>query len=196
MGARPEDPAASSDVGVDELLGAVYAELRNLARLRLARQPPGSTLSATALVHEVWLRMKGSGSERWRSRSEFFAAASILMRNILVDRAREKATQKRGGDQKRADVTPRQLSAPMPSDDLLALREALVVLEQEDPRSARLVALRFFVGMTIEEAAQVLEVSERTARSDWTFARTWLYDRLGSENDFANRPPVSGPDSE
>jgi RNA polymerase sigma factor (TIGR02999 family) len=196
MAALPEDPEPSSGIPVDELLGAVYAELRNVARMRLARQPPGNTLSATALVHEVWLRMKGSGSVRWRSRSDFFAAAAVLMRNVLVDRAREKSTKKRGGDQKRSDLTPGQLSAPMPSADLLALREALVDLEREDPRSARLVALRFFVGMTIEEAAQVLEVSARTARSDWTFARTWLYDRVGSEEKSADRPPVRGADSE
>jgi len=196
MAPRSEDPDSSSGIGADELLGAVYAELRNVARLRLARQPPGHTLSATALVHEVWLRMQGSGSIRWNSRSEFFAAAGTLMRNILVDRAREKATRKRGGDQKRADVTPQHLSAPLPSDDLLALREALIELEREDPRSARLVVLRFFVGMTIEEAAQVLEVSPRTARSDWTFARVWLYERLGCEGESANRPPVSSADSE
>jgi RNA polymerase sigma factor (TIGR02999 family) len=196
MAARSEDPEASSGITVDQLLGAVYSELRNVARMRLARQPPGSTLSATALVHEVWLRMKGSGSIRWRSRNEFFAAAAVLMRNILVDRAREKATRKRGGDRKRSDVTPGQLSAPLPSADLLALREALVDLEREDPRSARLVALRFFVGMTIEEAAQVLGVSARTARSDWTFARAWLYDRVGSEEKSADRPPVPGADSE
>ena len=103
MAERSEDPAASSDIGVDELLGAVYAELRNFARMRLARQPPGTNLSATARVHAGWLRMRGRGSIRWNSRRDFFAAAGVLMRNILVDRAREKATRKRGGDQKRAD---------------------------------------------------------------------------------------------
>ena len=195
MADRPEEPAPP-DIRTDELLGAVYAELREVARLRLAGQPAGQTLTATALVHEVWLRMKGSGSMHWHSRSQFFAAAGTLMRNILVDRAREKAAQKRGGDRKRSPVTPRQLSAPLPSDDLQAVHEALAELERDDPRAARLVALRFFAGMTIEEAAQALDVSQRTARSDWTFARVWLYQRLRGDPEIENPPPVSRGDSE
>jgi RNA polymerase sigma factor (TIGR02999 family) len=189
---RPTPP----EFDVDELLDAMYAELRNTARRRLARQPPGQTLTATALVHEVWLRMQKSGSTRWRSRAEFFAAAATLMRNILIDRAREKATLKRGGDMKRASITPRSLTAPVPSDDLQALHEALAILEREDPRSARLVMLRSFAGMTIEEAAEALGIAPRTARSDWTFARVWLHARLSRDGESKNHEPSSGGDPE
>lgn len=199
MAERPDDDAAPPEIAAEELLDAVYAELRNVARLRLARQPPGQTLTATALVHEVWLRMEGSGSTRWQSRAEFFAAAGTLMRNILVDCAREKGSLKRGGGRKRVDVTPRKLSAPLPSDDLQAVHEALQELEREDPRSAQLVVLRFFAGMTIEEAAEVLGVSSRTARNDWTFARAWLGELLSrddSDGKSANRLPGSRSDSE
>ena len=196
MADRPEEPAPP-DIRTDELLGAVYAELREVARLRLAGQPAGQTLTATALVHEVWLRMKGSGSMRWHSRGEFFAAAGTLMRNILVDRAREKATLKRGGDRQRESITPRSLTAPLPSDDLQAVHEALEKLEKEDPRSAQLVMLRSFSGMTIEEAAEALGIAPRTARSDWTFARVWLHDMLSRGDEESEKPkPSSGRDPE
>lgn len=175
------DDAPQPEIGADELLAAMYAELRNAARRRLARQAPGQTLTATALVHEVWLRMQKSGSTHWKSRKNFFAAAGTLMRNILVDRARAKAATKRGGDRVREDVTPRLLSAPAPSDDLLAVHEALEKLEQVDPRAAQLVLLRSFAGMTIDEAAEALGIAPRTARSDWTFARAWLHDLLSDD---------------
>lgn len=197
MSKRKDPPTTPpAEIDADELLAAMYAELRNTARRRLARQPPGHTLTATALVHEVWLRMNGSGSTRWKSRTEFFAAAGTLMRNILVDRAREKATLKRGGDRQRASVTPRALAAPLPSDDLQAVHEALEMLEREDPRSAQLVMLRSFSGMTIEEAAEALGIAPRTARSDWTFARVWLHEWLSRDEETENRQPTSDRDPE
>jgi RNA polymerase sigma factor (TIGR02999 family) len=192
-----EDGRTPAPFEVDELLGAMYSELRNTARRRLARQPPGQTLTATALVHEIWLRMQGAGSTQWKSRAEFFAAAGTLMRNILVDRAREKATLKRGGDRQRESITPRSLTAPLPSDDLQAVHEALEKLEKEDPRSAQLVMLRSFSGMTIEEAAEALGIAPRTARSDWTFARVWLHDMLSRGDEESEKPkPSSGRDPE
>lgn len=176
---RPDDePPSSGASETDDLLEALYTELRNVARRRVANGPPGATLTATALVHEVWLRLKASGSEQWRDRSSFFAAAGTLMRNIMVDRAREKASLKRGGDRRREELSTRQLGADDSLDDLRDVHEALEALEREDPRCAQLVVLRFFAGMTIDEAAQALEIAPRTARKDWTFARTWLYDVL------------------
>lgn len=190
---RPKPP---TDIDADDLLAAMYAELRNTARRRLARQPPGHTLTATALVHEVWLRMQGSGNTRWKNRADFFAAAGTLMRNILVDRAREKATLKRGGDRERESITPHALTAPQPSDDLEAVHEALELLEREDPRSAQLVMLRSFSGMTIDEAAEALGIAPRTARSDWTFARAWLHSHLSRDEEPEIPKPGSDADPE
>lgn len=172
----PQDPEA------DKLLAALYGELREVARRRLSRLPPGQTLSATALVHEAWLRIEKGPTLDWTDRDQFFAIAGTLMRNVLVDRAREKSALKRGGDRERVDLGTREMMEASRSDDLGAVHEILERLESEDPRSARLVVLRFFAGMTIQEAAEALEISERTARRDWSFAKAWLHRELSDED--------------
>lgn len=180
---KPQDETIPKiEIDADELLATVYGELRNVARHRLAQLPPGQTLSATALVHEVWLRIEGSPTVEWKSRAHFFAAAGTLMRNILVDRVREKSSLKRGGEHVRVDLTTRDLGADT-NADLEAVHEALDELEAEDARAAQLVMLRFFAGMTLEEAAEALEMSERSARRDWKFAKAWLYRALTNEDD-------------
>lgn len=161
-------------------MAAVYSELRIVAEGRLSKLAPGHSLSATALVHEMWMRLDRSPKEEWKSRAEFFGAAGTLMRNILVDRAREKSALRRGGDRRRVQLTTGAMSSS-PDRDLEAVHEALESLEREDPRSAQLVVLRFFAGMTIEEVAEALEISPRTARRDWSFARAWLYQNLAAD---------------
>ncbi|MDR3636421.1 MAG: sigma-70 family RNA polymerase sigma factor [Isosphaeraceae bacterium] len=167
------DPKAA-----DQLLPLVYGELRRLAAQKLARETPGQTLQATALVHEAYLRLVGSPSDvngsSWNSRGHFFAAAAEAMRRILVERARHKRTQKAGGDRRRFDLDGLEPAAAEADVDLLALHEALERLEATNKRQADLVKLRFFVGLTIEEAAQALGISTSTADNDWAYARCWL----------------------
>jgi RNA polymerase sigma factor (TIGR02999 family) len=167
------DPKAA-----EQLLPLVYDELRRLAAQRLAREAPGQTLQATALVHEAYLRLVGSPSDKsdasWNSRGHFFAAAAEAMRRILVERARQKRTLKAGGDRRRLELGDIQPAVEEPGIDLLALHDALEKLEAADKRKADLVKLRFFVGLTIEEAAQALGISTSTADSDWAYARCWL----------------------
>ncbi len=167
------DPRAA-----EQLLPLVYDELRRLAAQRLAREMPGQTLQATALVHEAYLRLVGTPSDAtapaWNSRGHFFAAAAEAMRRILVDQARHKRTVKAGGDRERIEMSDIEPAAPEPDVDLLALHDALDRLEAADKRKAELVKLRFFVGLTIEEAAQALGVSISTATTDWAYARCWL----------------------
>ena len=164
------DPRAS-----EELLPLVYRELRRLAKQRLAQEKPGQTLQATALVHEAYLRLVDSDeSQRWNSRGHFFAAAAEAMRRILVDNARRKQTEKHGGRLERQDIDGIDIAAPAPAEDLLALDEALARLEAGDPIQAQLVKLRFFAGLTEEEAASVLGVSRTTAQTYWRYAKAWL----------------------
>ncbi len=173
MAIEQGDPRAA-----EQLLPLVYDELRRLAAQKLARETPGQTLQATALVHEAYLRLVGSPSEAstpaWNSRGHFFAAAAEAMRRILVDQARHKRTVKAGGDRDRIGLTDIEPSVPEPGVDLLTLHDALDRLEAADKRKAELVKLRFFVGLTIEEAAQALGVSISTATNDWAYARCWL----------------------
>jgi RNA polymerase sigma factor (TIGR02999 family) len=161
-----------------ELLPLVYEELRQLAAVRLAAEAPGNTLQATALVHEAFLRLVGSPSDRWDHRGHFFAAAAEAMRRILIDRARQKATLKHGGGGKRQVLVPEAATTEEPAEDLLALDEALNRLEAEDPLKAKLVKLRYFAGLTLPEAAAALNLSERTAGRHWAFARAWLRDAV------------------
>jgi len=164
-----------------QLLPLVYEELRKLASLRLTQEKPGQTLQATALVHEAYLRLVDvAQAQRWDGRGHFFAAAAEAMRRILVDNARRKARPKHGGNLERFNLDEAAaLTGPAaPVDDLLALDEALTRLAIEEPAKAELVKLRFFGGLTIPQAAEVLDISEATAERYWTYARVWLYAEL------------------
>jgi RNA polymerase sigma factor (TIGR02999 family) len=159
----------------EELLPLVYDELRKLAAARLAQEKPGQTLQATALVHEAYLRLVGGGPEQnWDNRGHFFAAAAEAMRRILIENARHKQSQKAGGDCKRLELSDVEPTMRQPSVDVLALNEALDRLEARDARKAALVKLRYFAGLTIQEAAAVLGVSTATADNDWAYAKSWL----------------------
>jgi RNA polymerase sigma factor (TIGR02999 family) len=173
------DPGAAS-----QLLPLVYDELRRLAAQKLALENPGQTLEPTALVHEAYLRLVGSEdpSGKWEGRGHFFAAAAEAMRRILIERARRKRRRKRGGDRTRQALDPDQVAAPEVSEDLLALDEALTKLAASEPRVAQFVQLRYFGGLTIKQAAEVLAISTRTANTDWTYARSWLLAAIGGED--------------
>ena len=159
----------------DELLPLIYDELRRLAAHRMAHEVPGQTLQPTALVHEVWLRLVGDGNPKWDGRAHFFAAAAEAMRRILIDRARHKRAARHGGGQQRVELQVLELAAPVDDDRLLAVSEALDKLAAQHKAEADLVKLRYFVGMTNDEAAEVLGISPRTAKYYWTHARAWLY---------------------
>jgi RNA polymerase sigma factor (TIGR02999 family) len=162
----------------EQLLPLVYDELRRLAAQKLGRESPGQTIQATALVHEAYMRLVESelagSSPSWNSRGHFFAAAAEAMRRILVERARHKKSLKGGGSHRRQEMGDIAVSATAPDIDLLALDIALNRLESTDKRKARLVKLRFFAGLTMEEAAQALGISTSTADNDWAYARCWL----------------------
>ena len=164
------DPQATG-----ELLPLVYRELRQLAAQRLAQEKPGQTLQATALVHEAYLRLVGKDdSRRWDGRGHFFAAAAEAMRRILVENARRKAGPKAGGDRERVELAAVEPAIDDPRVDLIALDEALTALEAKDSRKANLVRLRFFAGLSIEQAAEALGISIATANNDWSYAKSWL----------------------
>jgi RNA polymerase sigma factor (TIGR02999 family) len=174
------DPQAA-----EKLLPLVYDELRRLADRKLAREKPGQTLQATALVHEAYLRLVDPGGERpWNDRVHFLSAAVEAMRRILIDRARDRKRLKRGGGRRRQELDLESLlEADAPADDLIDLDEAITRLSGIDPQAAALVKLRLFAGLTVEQAASTLEVSRRTAERDWTFARTWLFGQLGPRDE-------------
>jgi RNA polymerase sigma factor (sigma-70 family) len=190
------DPAAA-----EQLLPLVYNELRKLAAARLAQEKPGQTLQATALVHEAYLRLLGGGeksevrdqkpespnatsdlppptSDLWDSRGHFFAAAAEAMRRILIDQARRKESQKRGGDWQRQELEGIEIAAAEPSLDILAVQAALERFERIDPQKAELVKLRYFAGLTIPQAAAALGISSTTADRHWAYARAWLHAEL------------------
>lgn len=175
------DPAAA-----ELLLPLVYDELRKLAAVRLAQEKPGQTLQATALVHDAYIRLVDTAAaKQWQSRAHFFGAAAEAMRRILIDAARRKQSLKRGGALQRVELGEAAELAPDPGADneesLLALDTALTALEAEDPEKAKLVKLRFFAGMTIEEAADVLGISRAAAVRRWTHARAWLYGQVSEK---------------
>lgn len=168
------DPLAA-----DKLLPLVYDELRKLAAARLSDEPAGQTLQATALVHEAYLRLVGDGEPpRWDSRGHFFAAAAEAMRRILVDAARRKKRLKRGGDQVRQDLAEVEVAPLEVRENILALDEALDRLAAADRQAAELVQLRYFAGMTLPEAAELMGISPRTADRLWAYARAWLHQEL------------------
>lgn len=166
-------------IAAEKLLPLVYDELRKLAAERMAHEKPGQTLQATALVHDAYLRLVDvEQPQHWNSRGHFFSAAAESMRRILVEEARKRARLKRGGDRQRLDLDALQLSVPEVADELLALDEALSEFAQKHPEKAALVKLRYFAGLTVDEAAHSLGISPSSADRHWTFARAWLYRRI------------------
>src|SRR5580765_1780921 len=172
---EPGDPKAAA-----QLLPLVYQELRRLAAHKMANEAAGQTLQPTALVHEAWLRLVGNQNQKWDGRAHFFAAAAEAMRRILIDRARRKSAVRHGGDHQRVDLEDMDLASPSDDDQLLAVSEALDKLAVQHKDEAELVKLRYFVGMTNDEAAEVLGISPRTAKYYWTHARAWLFHEIKS----------------
>ena len=169
------DPQAAA-----QLLPLVYGELRKLAAQKLAHEKPGQTLDATALVHEAYLRLVDPGdSPRWNDRIHFYAAAAEAMRRILIDNARKKKSEKRGGQQQRVEYHDNIEAPANPTDDLLAIDEALSLLAAEDAEAAQLVKLRFYAGLSVDEAADVMELARATAYRNWNYAKAWLRTKLG-----------------
>jgi RNA polymerase sigma factor (TIGR02999 family) len=174
------DPKAA-----EELLPLIYAELRKLAAVKMANEAAGHTLQPTALVHEAWLRLVGTDQPKFENRSHFFAVAAEAMRRILIDRARRKLAQRRGGGQVPVDLDEVEIAAPAAEDQLLAVNEALDKLAVENKLQAELVKLRYFVGLTNEESAKLLGISARSAKYCWTHARAWLFQEISASQ---NRP--------
>jgi RNA polymerase sigma factor (TIGR02999 family) len=170
---------------LDELLPLLYDELRLLAVQKLSHEAPGQTLQATALVHEVFLRLTGGQSQSWKSRGQFFGAAAEAMRRILIDNARRKKSLKRGGDRDRVSLDNVLVveNCGMPAEDLLSLDEALDRLEEVDPKIAELVKLRFFAGLTGKQAGEAIGVSHNTADAYWAYARAWLRTAIGDDRE-------------
>ena len=165
----------------DDLLPLVYNELRQLAARKMTQESGTQTLQPTALVHEAWLRLGGDEQPTWENRTHFFCAAAEAMRRILIDRARSKQARRHGGGQERVDVVDVEeveIAAPMKDDELLAVNEALERFSQHAPQKAELVKLRYFTGMGLKEAGQVLGISEPTAVRWWTYSKTWLYQAI------------------
>jgi len=172
----------------ERLLPLVYDELRKLAAQRLAHESPGQTLQATALVHEAYLRLVGSETSSWNSRGHFFSAAAEAMRRILIENARRKRAEKHGGELKRVELDGVDVAEAAPSQDILAVDEALSKLAAEDPVKAELVKLRYFGGLSVEDSGRVLGISRATADRYWAYARVWLYSELSEPG-----PRDSGP---
>ena len=162
----------------DELLPLVYEELRRLAGLKMSQEPPGQTLQATALVHEAYIRLVGAENQNWSSRGHFFAAAAEAMRRILIENARRKQRRKHGGGRQRVELDDADVAIEDALTDVIALDEALAKLAEEDAIKADLVKLRYFAGLTIEQAAKILEISRATAERYWSYARAWLFHEI------------------
>jgi RNA polymerase sigma factor (TIGR02999 family) len=162
----------------DELLPLVYEELRKLATHKMANEAPGHTLQPTALVHEVWLRLVGTGKQKWNGRGHFFGAAAEAMRRILIENARRKQAKRHGGGQARINISDIEIAGAVHDDQLLEVSEALEKLARRDKRKAELVKLRYFTGLSIAEAAEVLGISVPTADRWWNFSRAWLFEEI------------------
>jgi RNA polymerase sigma factor (TIGR02999 family) len=174
-----ERAQAGDRQAAEELLPLVYEELRKLAAVRMANEAAGHTLQPTALVHEAWLRLAGNDAPaQFANRAHFFAAAAEAMRRILIERARRKSAEKRGGDWQRIDLDRVEIAAKADDDTLLLVNEALEKLATEDASAAEIAKLRFFGGLTLEEAGQVMGVTDRTAKRYWAYARAWLFDEM------------------
>ena len=177
--AQNGDPTAA-----EQLLPLVYEELRRLAAHKMANESAGQTLQPTALVHEAWLRLVGNQEQQWNGRAHFFGAAAEAMRRILIENARRKGAQRHGGGKARLDVHEIEIAAPAKDEELLALSDALEKFAVRDKQKAELVKLRYFVGLTTEEAAQVLGISVPTADRWWNFSRAWLYEEIERQQRF------------
>jgi len=164
----------------EDLLPVVYQELRSIARYKMSGECAGHTLQATALVHEAWLRLVAAEQQTWKNRAHFFGAAAEAMRRILIDRARSKRALRHGGGQQRVDIEDIEVAAPAQEEVLLAVNDALEKFAVHDREAADLVKLRYFVGMTTEDAAQTLGLSEATAYRYWAYARAWLFKEINS----------------
>jgi RNA polymerase sigma factor (TIGR02999 family) len=162
----------------EELLPLVYQELRRMAAARMAQESAGQTLQATALVHEAWLRMVGDGDRSWQNRAHFFGAASEAMRRILIERARRKSSLKHGGGKERLDIEGLELAQTTPDDKVLLVDEALEQLEASQPERARVVVLKYFGGLTNNEVAETLDISERSVDRHWLCAKNWLFRKI------------------
>ena len=162
----------------DELLPLVYGELRKLAAAKMANESPNQTLQPTALVHEAWLRLTGNEDVKWNGRAHFFGAAAEAMRRILIDNARRKTTARHGGGQQRLDIDDMEIAGPGKEDELLAINDALEEFGKVDKQKAELVKLRYFVGLKVEEAAEILDISIPTAVRWWNYSRAWLYEKI------------------
>jgi RNA polymerase sigma factor (TIGR02999 family) len=170
----------------NDLLPLVYQELRRMAAHKMASEPAGHTLQPTALVHEAWLQLVDAPNQSWQNRAHFFGAAAEAMRRILIDRARRKSRQRRGSGAEHLAVDELEIASPAPDEHLLALNDALDRFATLEPQQAELVKLRYFVGLKIEEAADILGISEATAKRWWTYARAWLFNEI-------QQPPAGGP---
>lgn len=178
---KHEAPVVSEKRSTDSMIPSIYRELRQLAAKKISCESADQSLSATALVHEAYLVLAKDGDPRWDNRGHFYTAAAVVMRRILIDRARRKMAQRRGGGVKAeplADDSIHAPAAPSQPDELLALNDALDKLTKEDKRKGELVMLRYFVGLSIEEAADALGISKATAKRDWVFSRAWLLREL------------------
>jgi RNA polymerase sigma factor (TIGR02999 family) len=173
-----EGLARGDRASADELLPLVYQDLRKFAALKMASQAPGHTLQPTALVHEAWLRLAGNQPGQFAGRAHFYAAAAEAMRHILIDSARRKQAARHGGGQAHVDIEEVQIASLGDDDELLAVHEVLDKLAAEDPQKAELTKLRYFVGLTFEEAAEVLGISVATAKRHWAYARAFLYEEI------------------
>jgi RNA polymerase sigma factor (TIGR02999 family) len=168
-------------MAADELLPLVYEQLRRLADQKMSKEQPGQTLQPTALVHEAYIRLVGSDNRQWSGRTHFFAAAAEAMRRILIDNARRKQRLKHGGRQQKVELNDAEIVIGAPSDDLIALDEALEMLAKKDKVKADLVKLRYFAGLTLEQAAGLLDLPERTAKRYWAHARAWLFRQVNRD---------------
>ena len=176
-----EDISRGEPQASDKLLPLVYNELRNLATARMLRESSGHTLQPTALVHEAWLRMVGDGSQSWKNRAYFFAAAAEAMRRILVEHARRKSRFKHGGGLQRLNIDELELAQVAPDEKILLVDDALDQLERIHPERARIVTLKYFGGMTNKQVAEALGIGERSVDRHWVCAKTWLYQKLSDQ---------------
>jgi RNA polymerase sigma factor (TIGR02999 family) len=170
-----EANARGDGCAAGELLPLVYDELRRHASVRMSHEPAGQTLQPTALVHEAWLRLFGTGDQRWMNRAHFFGAAAEAMRRILIEKARSKLRLKRGGVQARLDINEVELAASMPEEKVLLIDDALEQMKIQDPEKARVVVLKFFGGLSNQEVAETMGVTERTIERHWAYAKAWLF---------------------